>query len=518
MQRASVVAGRAAQVDLEVVRGELVKGRVVDAESSQPVAGVSIQWGEGVSGPPTVAATKEDGTFELRVAPGSVDLRIADVPKGYVPPEEPTTVQVVPDEGATGVELKILRGVSLAGRVVGPNGQAVPQAQVRTDDWQILATADEQGQFSLDGLAPGRSLRVWVSAPKQGWSGEATVKAQKGAKPLTLKLGPAAQVEVRVVDREGKPIPKPHVYAMMGVSVDGSTSYRGGLGFETRQDGKGTCTVVGLLSSHHYYVSASAEGYGSAQTPPFILKAGEKKKLSPLVLRKADAVLTGRVTDPSGKPVAGAVVQSSGRPATTDEQGRYRIENLVHGQGAYVRVSHPNYEEDYQYNVDPDAGPVNLVLTPKFIPAKVLAKPGEPAPELACAHWLNSERLTWKKLEGKVVLLAFSAAGAGPCERLLPTLQDLHERHAAQGFTVLQVQDRSLPLGELRTWVQKRSLSYPVAMVQSGLYDGWASETFQNYGVQAVPMLFLIDRAGILHPVESMAGLSEQVEKLLAER
>jgi hypothetical protein len=55
-------------------------------------------------------------------------------------------------------------------------------------------------------------------------------------------------------------------------------------------------------------------------------------------------------------------------------------------------------------------------------------------------------------------------------------------------------------------------------MVQSGLYDGWASETFQNYGVQAVPMLFLIDRAGILHPVESMAGLSEQVEKLLAER
>lgn len=514
-REASVVAGQATQLDLEVIRGEVVKGRVVDEETGQPVAGAVVSWGEGGFAPPAAVTTKEDGTFELRAAPGTVDLRVASVPKGYVRPEGQTTVPVEAGKGAEGVELKISRGVTLTGRVVGPNGQAVPQVQVQTQEWQIKATADEKGRFSLDGLTPGQSLWVWASAPERGWAGEAQVEAKKGAtEPLTLKLGPAAQVEIRIVDRDGKPLAEPHVSANLILSTpEGLSSHA--IGAATRSEKEGAYTVTGLLGGHEYQISASAEEYEYTQTATFTLKAGEKKTLPPLQLRKADAVLTGRVLNASGRPVAGVQVQVNEKTATTDEQGRYRIENLPHKPEAYVRVSHPDYEEDYQYGVNPDDGPVDFMLLPKAKPLPVLAKPGEPAPPLACAYWLNSERLTWRKLRGKVVLLAFLSAGSGPSEDLLPTLKTLHNRYADRGFTVLQVQDRALSLGELRAWVREKGLHYPVAMVQSDLHDGWTSETFQSYGVQAVPALFLIDREGVLHRVESLAGLPEQMVKLL---
>jgi len=77
------------------------------------------------------------------------------------------------------------------------------------------------------------------------------------------------------------------------------------------------------------------------------------------------------------------------------------------------------------------------------------------------------------------------------------------------------VQDCTATLAELRAWVKARGIPYPVAMVRSGMDDGWLGETFRRYGVQAVPALFLVDREGRLQPVQSMAGLSEQIERLL---
>lgn len=510
---ATVAAGQVASLDLEVIRGERVSGRVIDAENGRPVASVMITWDQEQGILPII--TKEDGTFEFRAAPGQIELRIANVPRGYVQPQppQPTTVEVLADQGASGVELKVSRGITIAGRAVGPTGQAVPQVQVRTNNGRIAATTDEKGWFSLEGVAPGQALQIWASAPQQGWAGQVTVKAQKGAsQPLTLKLGRAAQVEVQVVDQNGKPVAKPQVSAMMIVATGDVKSFHP-IGSVRAKDGQGTYVIAGLLGDHSYHLQASAKGFETVQTSPFPLKAGETKKLPPLVLRKAGAVLQGRVTDLSGKPVGEALIQATDQIVRTDAQGHYRIENLPH-RPVYIWVRHADYEEDYQYN-NPDQGPVNFALRPRFNPAKVKAQPGKPAPELSCAYWLNSERLTWEKLRGKVTLLAFGTPEAGPCERILSILKDLQERHLGQDFTVLLVVDRSLSLGELRAWVRKRGLSYPVAMVQSGFYEGWADGTFADYGVQAVPALFLIDRTGVLHCIESLARLPEQIEQLL---
>jgi len=98
---------------------------------------------------------------------------------------------------------------------------------------------------------------------------------------------------------------------------------------------------------------------------------------------------------------------------------------------------------------------------------------------------------------------------------LLTLSKTLHNRYAARGFTVLQVQDRTAMLAELRAWVQAQGIMYPVAIVKSGINDGWLGETFRHYGVQAVPALFPIDREGRLRQVESAARLSEQIEGFL---
>jgi protocatechuate 3,4-dioxygenase beta subunit/thiol-disulfide isomerase/thioredoxin len=506
-----------ADVVLRLTPGETVRGRVVDAETGKPLAGVSVEESSSFQS----VKTKEDGTFELRAAPGEIWISIQEVPPGYARDRMMTSrrLTVQAGAGAADIEFKLQRGVSVKGQVVDPAGRPVPGAVVRyVRDWAMSEeTADDEGRFTLEGLLPGKSLVLWTSVPEKGWAGQLSLPMEKATlEPVTLKLGRAAAVRLTVTDPQKQPIEGIEIEVFKrcetgeGVSYDGTAA-------RSKRSGKATYDIQGLVPGQEYYLQVTAEGYGHLVSGQFKLEAGETRELLPMVLRVADAVVEGRVIDPAGRPIAGAQVEvHSGRfaQATTDAHGRFRLEKQPH-ESLFLRVTHPDYEENYQAGFNPDEGSVEFILLPRFRLVQALARPGEPAPELDCAYWLNSDRLTWPKLRGKVVLLVFSSAWNGPCEQLLPTLKDLQARYAARGFTVLQVQDCTATLAELRAWVKARGIPYPVAMVRSGMDDGWLGETFRRYGVQAVPALFLVDREGRLQPVQSMAGLSEQIERLL---
>jgi thiol-disulfide isomerase/thioredoxin len=65
---------------------------------------------------------------------------------------------------------------------------------------------------------------------------------------------------------------------------------------------------------------------------------------------------------------------------------------------------------------------------------------GAPAPEIGGVNWHNAPqgvKPTLENLRGKVLLLEFWGTWCGPCVRAMPRIQQLHERYAERGVTVL---------------------------------------------------------------------------------
>lgn len=127
---------------------------------------------------------------------------------------------------------------------------------------------------------------------------------------------------------------------------------------------------------------------------------------------------------------------------------------------------------------------------------------GEPAPELQMHKWLNTDPLALADLKNQVVLLEFWATWCKPCEQLFPKIKELHARHASQNLNVLaltryfmayggptEAKDQEMTL--IREFTDKHEIRFPVGVAED--------ETVQSaYGATALPMLALIDRAGIV--------------------
>jgi cytochrome c biogenesis protein CcmG, thiol:disulfide interchange protein DsbE len=127
---------------------------------------------------------------------------------------------------------------------------------------------------------------------------------------------------------------------------------------------------------------------------------------------------------------------------------------------------------------------------------------------------LDGETITAESLRGEVVLVNVWATWCGPCRVEMPLLQAMHERHGDRGFTLLGLSvDRTGPEG-VRTFLEERGITYPVAIVGSDVERAFG-------GVRGYPTSFLLDRQGVVrHAVIgplAAATLELAVRRLLAE-
>jgi RNA polymerase sigma-70 factor (ECF subfamily) len=247
------------------------------------------------------------------------------------------------------IELRLEEGLTVAGRVVGPDGNAVPGAEIWLEGLRhmssrahLAARSAADGSFRLAELGEVAEF----GARARGFTASNVFEAStlpigaSGAREVVLELGAGGcEVSGRVVDPSGQPV----LHALVKIGDRGGwiVDLPSGLRAEKSDpvpvatDADGRFTYAGGLPEGVHPVSVSARGWpiwrGQVEAHPDARSAIEITLAEP-------ASLDGRVVDASGAPVEGANVVASEElwggwyhdpfpppRAKTDTDGRFRI-------------------------------------------------------------------------------------------------------------------------------------------------------------------------------------------------
>ena len=373
-------------VDLTLIRGGIITGRVTDQDTNEPIADHHISFHDAAR-PESQAAihgteTDKTGGYRFRSAPGRT-LVYTSAPEGYQDVGQVKKYVEVIEAETVSVDFQFSKGIELMGRILTATGEPVAGARV-TDvrNWyQEYGNSDELGVFTVGGLRSGQTLKLRAEHGGLRLRGEAEVKIQPDASvEIQMEQYERVKVSGRVVSREGKPIPSVNIELMrwdrqrnMGSST-----------IVTVTGGDGRFRGIGLVVGDEYVISAKAEGHRAAETEMFTATT-EMAQIADLILLPVDGqfFIEGRITDTLGAPVRGARVfiqqNSEIWETRTDENGDYRLENLSMAVVMEVEIYHPEYAF-HRFNILKANQHHNLVLIKAdgYIAGKVVDADGKP--------------------------------------------------------------------------------------------------------------------------------------------
>jgi RNA polymerase sigma factor (sigma-70 family) len=268
------------ELNLTLPRGVLVRGKVTEGASGKPIDGAVIYdggrlWLRWVK-------SGADGTFAIAVAPGRNPLLVKGPDNDYVAlqvtskelsrdarpyyrlyPDALVPLDLKAGAGPVEVSAKLRRGVTLRGRLLGPDdkpaGEAVllcwNQLPRYNASWFASPVAVRDGEFELRGCDPDETYPVHFLDSRHQWGASVKVTPKEvGDKPLTVRLEKCGRVVVRFVNKEGKPVPgySPYVNVVCrpgtkNVEADSDfvanvdhINYHGGGGYASGADGRAT--------------------------------------------------------------------------------------------------------------------------------------------------------------------------------------------------------------------------------------------------------------------------------------
>ena len=207
---------------------------------------------------------------------------------------------------------------------------------------------------------------------------------------VVLKRG--VPVTVQLSDDTGQPIPNAKVTAFLAVERMGL-----GIGKSLETDSAGKTILAHIDLQYPYGFTLTAPGFQELRVPAQTLSAD-----APLKLQMPRAQLaTGKVLGPDGNPLAGATlktlrkrrpqyIDSTGRSspplATTDQQGEFRLDQLLDGTTYDLLVEHPDCGYAVLQNVQPGSKDLIVQLPRGFAVSGVIRGTAEQWERLKKSH------------------------------------------------------------------------------------------------------------------------------------
>jgi beta-lactamase regulating signal transducer with metallopeptidase domain len=296
-------------------------------------------------------------------------------------------------------------------RVVGPDGTAIPKAQVelraspvptaeqilrgsfvKRASYGAIAETDDQGRIVLTLSGKATGLDVDITTPGYGpywasWSSESHPEAIPAT--FTAQLEAGWSVGGIIVDADGKPVNGVKVTPHIEFKKRPGDLSQLGVGTNLKTDGAGRWRFDSVPASmSQVYVGVDHPGFkgGSRRLArgEFLIASG-REPTARIVLERGLTV-SGKVTDQAGQPIAGALIRTKFvndiREARTGNDGVYRLEGCE-ARSARVVVSAKGRATDMkELNIEPEMGPVDFEMKPGgTVRVRVLDAHDKPIPE-----------------------------------------------------------------------------------------------------------------------------------------
>ena len=236
---------RERDIRIELPRGVLVRGTVVEEPGGRPVANATVRYtarsrnvrarGIPLDGPfqPTELSDAL-GQFTMAVPAGPGHLTVKSATGEYVLKEldarqiaegrpgwnrlyvnADAAIEPTDDAREQTIQLKIYRGASVAGELVRSDGRP-PQRTIMVHRGLMLPFSDEfwmanpamfaGNRFEIRGVPPDGDLPVFFLDPDARQAKRLAVRAGDSGQPLRVKLDPCGSLTMRFLDPEGKPV------------------------------------------------------------------------------------------------------------------------------------------------------------------------------------------------------------------------------------------------------------------------------------------------------------------------
>jgi hypothetical protein len=338
--------------------------------------------GRGWGGPETT--TEGDGRFRL----GGVQdgqYRVWAESEGYAPSAGEIEVEVA-GTPVEGIELQLDPGGSILGRVTGLDPEQFRNVRVSAESATFRGfrqgEPDYEGQYRLDHLPPG-SYSVVATLADSGRRAKGQVSLEAGATEarLDLQFGKGLTLSGRALQGE-TPVVGATVFTE-GVDIDhagwSQTDLEGWFSIEGLEPGSYRLLVrnfqTGLAHDETIDLATSREiviEIPSARVSGQVLDGADRRPLSgvTLVLEEGSGAARGFL------PM---------HTATTDLEGRFRIEQIADGEWKLsankqgyaavsqpVAVQHGNDVDDLQLSMDPTEGLTLEARLPSGVPPSEL--------------------------------------------------------------------------------------------------------------------------------------------------